>query len=100
MNRYDIIPIAAISVGVVLGAMRWLQPVPVVLPVDFGILLAARTEAQRTADARALSGALSLWEAKNDVDRARVKAIEYANANIVHGGVNDVLIEDLERPGG
>jgi hypothetical protein len=66
------------------------------LAVDLGSLLAARTEAQRAADAGALSGALSLWEAKNDVDRAREKAIEIANENLVHGDANDVLTGDVD----
>jgi hypothetical protein len=66
------------------------------LAVDLGILLAARTEAQRAADAGALSGALSLWEAKNNEERAKEKAIEVANANLVHGDANNVLLGDVD----
>jgi hypothetical protein len=66
------------------------------LSVDRGILLGARTETQRAADAGALSGALSLWETPGDVDRARQLAIEYANQNLVHGAANDVLVGDVD----
>lgn len=66
------------------------------LSVDLGILLAARTEAQRSADAGALSGALSLKEVPGDIDRARQMAIASANANRVHGVSNDVLTGDVD----
>jgi Flp pilus assembly protein TadG len=66
------------------------------LSVDLGVLLAARTETQRAADAGALSGALSLWEAPGDVDRAKQMAIDYANQNVVHGAANDVLVGDVD----
>jgi Flp pilus assembly protein TadG len=66
------------------------------LAVDVGMLVAARTEAQRAADAGALSGALSLWEAPNDVDRAKAKAIETANKNLIRRSMNNVLVGDVD----
>jgi Flp pilus assembly protein TadG len=66
------------------------------LSVDLGVLLAARTEAQRAADAAALSGALSLLEAPGDVNRARDMAIEYGGLNSVHGSGTTVLTGDVD----
>jgi hypothetical protein len=66
------------------------------LSVDLGMLLAARTEAQRAADAGALSGALSLLEAPGDVDRAKEKAIEFAQVNEIRGSSNTVLLGDVD----
>jgi Flp pilus assembly protein TadG len=65
------------------------------LAVDLGMMVAARTEAQRAADAGALSGALSLYESKNDEDRAREKAIETAEQNTVHGTSTEVRTGDV-----
>jgi Flp pilus assembly protein TadG len=66
------------------------------LSVDLGMLVAARTEAQRSADAGALSGALSLMETPGDVDRAKQKAIEYAQMNDIRGTSNTVLLGDVD----
>jgi Flp pilus assembly protein TadG len=66
------------------------------LAVDFGMLLAARTEAQRAADAGALSGALSLLESPGNADQARAKAIEYAALNQVRGVGTTVLAGDVD----
>ncbi len=57
----------------------------VALAVDLGMMLGARTESQRVADASALAGAGSLLSQPNDEDRARQWAIEYAALNTVHG---------------
>jgi hypothetical protein len=43
-----------------------------------------------------LSGALSLYEAPGDVDRAKQMAIGYANQNLVRGRANDVLVGDVD----
>jgi hypothetical protein len=66
------------------------------LSVDLGMLLAARTEAQRAADSGALSGALSLYEAPGDATRARDKAVELADLNDVRGTTNAVLTGDVD----
>lgn len=57
----------------------------VALAVDIGMLLSARTEAQRSADGAALSGALSLIETPGDEAAARqaAKDVGMDNANEV-----------------
>jgi hypothetical protein len=66
------------------------------LAVDVGILLAVRTEAQRAADASAMSGALSLFEVPGDSARALGKAAETADLNPVNGTGTDLLSEDVD----
>jgi hypothetical protein len=51
------------------------------LAVDFGILLGARTEAQRTADAAALAGASILLQDGTNEARARSTAIDFGALN-------------------
>ena len=55
----------------------------VALAVDLGVLLGARTDSQRVADASALAGAASFLTLPNDPDRPRQWAIEYAGMNTV-----------------
>jgi hypothetical protein len=66
------------------------------LAVDLGMLMAARTEAQRVADGAALSGALSLLQSSADADRARTEAIDNAHLNEVRRLAADVLPEDVD----
>ncbi len=68
----------------------------VALAVDLGMMLGAKTESQRVADAAALAGAGSLITAPNDEDRARQWALDYAAQNIVHGEMADVRPEDVD----
>jgi len=68
----------------------------VALAVDLGMLLGARTDSQRVADAAALAGAASFITAPNDTDRPRQWAIEYAALNTVHGTAANVLDEDVD----
>jgi Flp pilus assembly protein TadG len=68
----------------------------VALAVDLGMMLSARTESQRVADAAALAGAGSLITQPDDEARARQWAIDYAAQNIVHGAMADVRPEDVD----
>jgi Flp pilus assembly protein TadG len=68
----------------------------VALAVDLGMLLGARTDSQRVADAAALAGAASFITLPNDPDRPRDWAIEYAAKNTVQGTVADVRAEDVD----
>jgi len=68
----------------------------VALAVDMGMLLGARTDSQRVADAAALAGAASFLTAPNDADRPRQWAIEYAAKNTVLGTTADVRAEDVD----
>jgi Flp pilus assembly protein TadG len=68
----------------------------VALAVDMGMLLGARTDSQRVADAAALAGAASFLTLPDDPDRPRQWAIEYAAKNKVHGTVADVRAEDVD----
>lgn len=66
------------------------------LAVDMGMLFNARTEAQRSADAAALSGALSLYQDADDEAGARAMAIDYGGRNTIQGLGADVLEGDVD----
>ncbi len=68
----------------------------VALAVDIGMVLGARTDSQRVADAAALAGAASFISEPDNPDRPRQWAIEYAAKNTVHGTVPDVRNEDVD----
>ena len=68
----------------------------VALAVDLGMLLGARTESQRVADAAALAGAGSLITAPDDDVRARQWAIQYAALNTVHGQTAVLQDQDVD----
>lgn len=68
----------------------------VALAVDVGMLLTARTEAQRAADAAALAGAGSMILYPGEEDRARETAIEFGGRNDIQGDAVAVLAEDVE----
>jgi Flp pilus assembly protein TadG len=68
----------------------------VALAVDLGMLLGARTDSQRVADAAALAGAASFITAPNDPDRPKQWAMEYAAKNTVQGTAANVLDEDVD----
>ncbi len=68
----------------------------VALAVDVGLLVGARTDSQRVADAAALAGAASFITAPNDADRPRIWAIDYASRNRVHGTIADVRAADVD----
>ena len=63
------------------------------LAVDIGMLMKARADAQRTADAAALAGASAFIDENVALDQlpaARERALEYANRNYVGGTTVDV----------
>jgi hypothetical protein len=66
------------------------------LAVDLGMLLGARTDSQRVADAAALAGAASFITLPDNADRPRQWAIEYAAKNTVLGTTSTVLPEDVD----
>jgi Flp pilus assembly protein TadG len=68
----------------------------VALAVDLGMLLGAKTESQRVADAAALAGAGSLITAPDDDVRARQWAIQYAALNTVHGQTAVLQDQDVD----
>ena len=66
------------------------------LAIDVGMLLTARTEAQRAADAGAMAGAGMLISAPGDDAAARNEAQDFATMNAVIGITPSVLDEDVE----
>ncbi len=66
------------------------------LAIDVGMLLNARTEAQRAADAAALAGAGSLIVFPGDDTKAENKAIEYGTLNTVTDIPVTLLPEDVD----
>ena len=66
------------------------------LAVDLGMMLGARTESQRVADAAALAGAASFLSDPTNVDRPREWAIEYAALNTVHGQTAVLQDQDVD----
>lgn len=68
----------------------------VAIAVDIGMLLTARTEAQRAADASALAGAGWLILNAGDEAGARAEAIDFGGRNDIQGDAVEVLSEDVE----
>ena len=66
------------------------------LAIDIGMLLNARTEAQRAADASALAGAAALITDPDDALRAEAFAIDYGARNTVTDIPVVVLPEDVD----
>ena len=66
------------------------------LAVDLGMLMGARAEAQRVADAAALAGAGVLSGAADDEAVARSTAIQYAALNDIRKVAAEVLEEDVD----
>jgi Flp pilus assembly protein TadG len=66
------------------------------LAVDVGILLGARTEAQRTADAAALAGATILLVDGQNEALARSTAIDWAARNLIRNESVTVLPTDVD----
>jgi hypothetical protein len=66
------------------------------LAVDLGMLMTARSEAQRTADGAALAGAASLIYRPNNAEGARQWAREYASQNDVRGQQVVLRDEDID----
>lgn len=68
----------------------------VALAVDIGLLMTARTESQRVADASALAGAGWLLAAPQDEAGARAEAIRFADMHEIRRETASVLPEDVE----
>jgi hypothetical protein len=66
------------------------------LSIDLGIILTARTEAQRTSDGAALAGAASLITAPKNEDRAREWAKQWANENPVRKSQITLRDQDID----
>lgn len=64
------------------------------LAIDLGMLVTARTQSQRAADAGALAGAMMLADPDGTADEARAKAKEFANKHKVMGF--DVSVADAD----
>lgn len=64
------------------------------LAVDMGMLMTARSEAQRTADGAALAGAASLIYKPGDPNQARQWAKQYASQNHVRG--RQIVLRDQD----
>lgn len=67
----------------------------VALAVDGGMLMTARTEAQRAADSGAIAGAQILAVSPGDSLGAAQAAVEFANRNDIRRSVADVRPEDV-----
>ena len=66
---------------------------------DYGVMWSSRAQAQTSADAGALSGAIALaFDDPDDFDGARAKALAVARANNVWGAVPDVTAADVTFP--
>lgn len=68
----------------------------VALAVDVGMLLTAKTEAQRTADAGALAGAGALINSFDDDAFARAEAERFGEMNAVQGAIEIDPDEDVD----
>lgn len=66
------------------------------LSIDLGIILTARTEAQRTSDGAALAGAASLIFSPNDEAQARQWAKDWAAENPVRKTLITLRDEDID----
>lgn len=67
--------------------------------LDYGVMWASRGQAQTSADAAALAGAVSLaFESSTDFAAAKIKARGVAQANGVWGAIPDVQLSDITFP--
>src|SRR5262245_12848944 len=67
--------------------------------VDYGVMWASRGQAQTSADAGALAGAISLaFDGPTDFDGARARAIAMASRNHVWGQAPSVTAPDVTFP--
>jgi hypothetical protein len=70
-----VLPLVAVSLVALLSLAA--------LAVDYGMLAAARADAQRAADAAALAGASTYMEASPSVEQAEERAMDFATRNDV-----------------
>jgi hypothetical protein len=83
----QVLPIVAVGIIVFMGMGA--------LAMDVGLILLARTEAQRTADAAALAGAGMLVGNPNGAAIARAEAMDVALQNPIRGSQTILLPEDV-----
>lgn len=84
----------AVALFVVLGIVVFVGMMA--LAVDLGMMMTARTEAQRTADGAALAGAASLITLPGDETRARLWAKQWATMNPVRKQTIALRDQDIE----
>ncbi len=66
------------------------------IAIDYGMLWAARRQAQNAADAAAHAGACSLaWSDPNDIPRAQAVAVAAGQRNLVLGSAPSILTTDV-----
>jgi hypothetical protein len=65
------------------------------LAIDVGMLLTARTEAQRVADSAALAGAGALVQSPQNAELATLNALRFAALNMIGGQTANVLDTDV-----
>ncbi len=66
------------------------------IAIDYGMLWAARRQAQNAADAAAHAGACALaWDDPNDIPRAQAVAVAAGSANLVLGSPPSILTTDV-----
>jgi Flp pilus assembly protein TadG len=64
--------------------------------VDYGTMWASRGQAQTSADAGALAGAVALaFDSSTDIPGAKAKALAMARQNVVWGATPDVQLSDI-----
>jgi len=83
-----------IALFVAAGSMLALTSV-CALAIDVGMLMTARTEAQRVADVAALAGAGALIESPNNTRLATYNAVQFGNQNSIGGQAANVLDTDV-----
>jgi hypothetical protein len=84
----------AVALFVVLGIVVFVGMMA--LAVDLGMMMTARTEAQRTADGAALAGAASLITQPGDQTRARLWAKQWAGYNPVRKQTIALRDQDID----
>jgi hypothetical protein len=84
-----------IQVAVALAALLALSA----FVFDYGVMWTSRAQAQTSADAGALAGALSLaFDSGTDLDAARARAIAMSSRNLVWGQAPSVTTGDVTFP--
>jgi hypothetical protein len=83
-----------VALFVAAGSMLALTSV-CALAIDVGMLLTARTEAQRVADSSALAGAGALVQSPQNADLATLYALRFASLNTIGGQTAQVIDSDV-----
>lgn len=86
--RGTVLVMSVTALGVLIGGAA--------LAIDLGMLITARTQSQRAADAGALAGAMMLADPAGTEEGAREKAMEFANKHRVMGHDANVADADVD----